>query len=611
MNMQQCLLPKDRLNEAMSSLDEARELFELGGFDHHAFAVRLQQAELLLELQAFDQAYREVHGVKDYFDTKGLLVRSVRASLVMVSALVEKAQRVDLHQEREQQAALLHEALAMCKRIALQAKRYHLQEEVYRSHHLLGKIFGLQGDVPKASRHYEAAIVQIERMLNDLAYDLSPWFLRTTWAVYEDIIALCLEQSHYQRAFAYLERARLLALRQYLNKSRALRDKQELTSVDFAALANRVLLSRTQQELERWQKKYHDYDVLLRNVDTLASNDVVDREVIQYELKRCEEKINELFEQLHLYQVESSTKISVKRRARSSIKKRLALTAYAQHLAPGQLMLAYCLCKGKLVIFTVTAEGLTAREIPDGLAQIDYWLPIFHARMLSDVQFNQQQVVRQILHKLYNLLIAPVFALLPPQSGSLIIIPYGSLHQLPFHAIYDGSQFLIEKFQISYLPASSTLIWFNEKGAQYGVADKEVVRKPLILGCSGNGELQRALEEATSVAQMIDGNCYWKMRQLLQDLLNRRRGVLLSTLRRMVRSGGMLLISLLSCLLMELLNAIDTFSLDLHACELVTLSGCETGLAQVSGGDEQVGLGRAFLAAGAHSLLMKFLACRG
>ena len=287
MNMQQCLSPKQRLNEAMSSLDEARELFELGGFDHHAFAVRLQQAELLLELQAFDQAYREVHGVKDYFDTKGLLVRSVRASLVMVSALVEKAQRVDLHQEREQQAALLHEALAMCKRIALQAKRYHLQEEVYRSHHLLGKIFGLQGDVPKASRHYEAAIVQIERMLNDLAYDLSPWFLRTTWAVYEDIIALCLEQSHYERAFAYLERARSLALRQYLNKSRALRDKQESERVDSAALANRVLLSRTQQELERWQKKYHDYDVLLRNVDTLASNDVVDREVIQYELKRC------------------------------------------------------------------------------------------------------------------------------------------------------------------------------------------------------------------------------------------------------------------------------------------------------------------------------------
>jgi CHAT domain-containing protein len=52
------------------------------------------------------------------------------------------------------------------------------------------------------------------------------------------------------------------------------------------------------------------------------------------------------------------------------------------------------------------------------------------------------------------------------------------------------------------------------------------------------------------------------------------------------------------------LNAIDAFSLNLAGCELVTLSGCETGLALSSGGDEQLGLGRAFLAAGANSLLM-------
>ena len=52
------------------------------------------------------------------------------------------------------------------------------------------------------------------------------------------------------------------------------------------------------------------------------------------------------------------------------------------------------------------------------------------------------------------------------------------------------------------------------------------------------------------------------------------------------------------------LNALDAFSLDLQGCELVTLSGCETGLSLSGGGDEQLGLGRAFLAAGASSLVM-------
>ena len=52
------------------------------------------------------------------------------------------------------------------------------------------------------------------------------------------------------------------------------------------------------------------------------------------------------------------------------------------------------------------------------------------------------------------------------------------------------------------------------------------------------------------------------------------------------------------------LNAIDAISLDLKGCELVTLSGCETGLSLSGGGDEQLGLGRAFLAAGVPSLVM-------
>jgi CHAT domain-containing protein len=51
-------------------------------------------------------------------------------------------------------------------------------------------------------------------------------------------------------------------------------------------------------------------------------------------------------------------------------------------------------------------------------------------------------------------------------------------------------------------------------------------------------------------------------------------------------------------------NAIDAFTLNLQGCELVTLSGCETGLALSGGGDEQLGLGRAFLAAGAQTLVM-------
>ena len=572
-------------------------LFEAGGFDHHASAARLQQAELLLELQDFEMAYDEARAVKNYFDVKGLIARSVRASLVMISALVGKVHKIDLNQEQEQQTALLHEALAICKQNALLAHRHNLQEEVYKIHYHLGKLYALQGNPVKASKHHDAAIVQIERILDDLAYDLSPSFLRTTWAVYEDTIALCLEQSQFERAFAYLEQARSMSLRQHLNKSKGSQDKKVTGNSNNAfVLANRALLLRTQQELERWQEKYRDYSVLLKNIDTLASP-VIDRAVIQFELKRSEEKISELFERLHLYQVATSAITSPKRRTKSSIKS-VDSAGLRQHLAPDQLLLAYCLCKGKLVIFALTAEGLNTHEIVDGLAQLDYLLPILHARILFSTQFNQQQTVRRLLQKLYDLLIAPVTSLLPPPSGTLTIVPYGSLHKLPFHALYDGSQFLIEKFQVNYLPASNILTWLhtsNRAGDQYSVAGKGAVRKPLLLGYSGNGELQHALEEVKSLAQMLGGNCYLEDDATIARLVELAPG---SPIIHIATHGTIRwdAPNFSSVLLADgRLNAIDAFSLDLHACELVTLSGCETGLAQVGGGDEQVGLGRAFL----------------
>src|SRR5260370_35594939 len=93
------------------------------------------------------------------------------------------------------------------------------------------------------------------------------------------------------------------------------------------------------------------------------------------------------------------------------------MTQLRQHLAPDQILLACFLSKGKLVTFVVTAEQVIPHENPTGGTQLERLLPLLHAHLQPggwpDPQQPPQQPIRRLLNKLYDLLIAPVAALLP------------------------------------------------------------------------------------------------------------------------------------------------------------------------------------------------------
>jgi tetratricopeptide (TPR) repeat protein len=602
------LVSVGRLNEAIAALNEATVLFERGGFDHHALATKLQQAEILLEMGLATKAYDEAQKVKAYFEAHGLVARFVRACLVMVGSLIEQTQQAEARREEEQQDILLQEAVLLCKHVIVQARQHYLQEEVYRIYYLLGRLYALQGDTIKVARHYRAAIAQIERILDDLVFDLSPSFLRTAWMVYEDMIAFCLERKQTEHAFNYLERARSMALRQYLNTSKILVDgREELGNVMAAPVleADSASVLRIQYELKAWQEKYRDYSVLLAEADTSVSP-TIEREIIEVELKRCEAKLNELFERLYLQQATTRLTPQVKKGEKRRLHDQV-ITRVRQNLSAGQLLLAYFLYKGSLVIFALTSEHLITHENPDGMKQLKRLLPLLHAHLQPGGWPNPlqppQQGIHHMLDKLYQLLIAPVQTILPPRPGYLTVVPYGPLHTLPFHALYDGSRYLIEDYQVNYLPASGLLK--SSAGVEIDQrASIEASQPPLVFGFSGQGHLQRTLEEAKTLATMLGGRCYLEEEATIARLIEEAPG---SPIIHLATHGHSRLDApnFSSVRLADgRFNAIDAFNLNLKACELVTLSGCETGLALSAGGDEQLGLGRAFLAAGAGTLVM-------
>jgi CHAT domain-containing protein len=606
------LVASHQLQSALAALHESWLLFHQKGFDYYASITKLQQTELLLEMGEATEAYSQAGSLKDYFEAQGLVERAIRASLVMVGSLIEQAQQAGKHQEGEQQAILLLASAKLCKQSVKQAQKHHLQEEVYKGQSLLGKIFALQGDIPQAIKHYGASIAQIERMLDDLAYDLSPDFLHATWTVYEEMIGLYLQQGQIEQAFSYLERARSMALRQYLNKSQIWADKQDEQEEGSSApiwLDSNVARVRTQYELKSLQEHYRRYSVLLTQVDTSVSP-AVEKEIIETELKRCETKLSELFERLYLQQ--AARHPSNRNRSKKSNLQRLNSAQLRQHLALDQLLLVYFQQKERLIIFALTRESLTTYEILDGAQQLRRLLPFLHVHLqqgrLSNVDQIAHRGVRQMLNKLYKLLIAPVAAQLPPSSGYLTIVPYGPLHTLPFHALYDGEHFLIENYQVNYFPASSLLMQRDaseKEREQDGYVEPAPVNPepPLIFGYSDQGYLTDVLKEARSLAAMLNGDCYLDADATITRLIEKASG---SPIIHLATHGHsrMDAPNFSSVRLADgHFNALDAFSLDLKRCELVTLSGCETGLALSGGGDEQLGLARAFMAAGAGALV--------
>ncbi len=624
------LIAVGRLQEALTVLNEAQTLFERDGFHHYILATRLQRAELLLAMGDAAKAYEEAQSIKGSFNEQGLVGQSVQASLVLAGSFLAQARQAEARREQEQYTILLQEAKSSCEKAISSARQLSLLEEVYKGQYLLGQVLALQGNSAMAARYYTAAIAQIERILDNLVYDLSPSFLQTAWEVYGAMITLCLQEGKAERAFNYLERARSMALRQYLNLATSPERKGEEVATSPASLNNSAMILRTQDELTSWQKKYRNYSVLLAEMDNTdakgtdgnssALSSIVEREVIEEELKQCEAKVNELFERLYVQQFTAPATASSpsRRRARNRQKSQtndllfmdnLNIAQLRQRLSPEQLVLVYFVDKERIVLFAMTAEQFVTYEQPDGMKQLRRLLPFLHARLQPAGWANpqqpgqaQQQGVREMLKKLYDLLIAPVAALLPPPSGTVTIVPYGPLHTLPFHALYDGSYFLVEHYQIGYLPAASILPRYNGSESREAIVHER--RSPLIFGYSGKGHLQRALEEARTLAEMLDGRCFLEEEATIARLNEEAEG---SPIIHLATHGQSRLDApnFSSVLLADgRFTAIDAFNLQLRECELVTLSGCETGLAMSGGGDEQLGLGRAFLAAGARSLVM-------
>ncbi|MEQ1907289.1 MAG: CHAT domain-containing tetratricopeptide repeat protein [Vicinamibacterales bacterium] len=201
---------------------------------------------------------------------------------------------------------------------------------------------------------------------------------------------------------------------------------------------------------------------------------------------------------------------------------------------------------------------------------------------------------RRHLRELYDQLVAPVRPLL--RAEHLVVVPHGVLHYLPFHALEDAGGALIDAYAISYAPSASVFRLCQ-------IRPPSPHHDSLVLALA-DGFAPHIGDEATQVAQCLPAPTLrtgtMATRACLRELGAVSRYVHIATHGYFRRDNPMLSSIRLAD---GDLSLADTYGLTLDA-DLVTLSGCGTGLSAVMGGDELVGLMRGFLYAGARSLLL-------
>ena len=562
-----------RYGEALNSLSQARQIFAALGSQVQAASTDLERAAVLLCEDRYLESLVLAQECIAIFKAYSLPIEEAQALIVAARAALAL-------KEYPQVCEFLQEALRVGEEVNIPTVRY-------QSHSLLGALFVAQGDLETARMEYELAIHEVEQLRGQLMVEFRVSFLEGKESLYEEMVRICINQHQPLLGLDYAERA----------KSRALLDllayRLDLTiqarEPEDEPLVEELVLLRAERDhhYRRWGSDGEGTEQNERRWTTSRSLSLES----QQEVLVLEKKITDLWHRLLIRNADYASEAAL-----WSVR-----TESAQpHLDQDTVLVEYYSIHGKLVVFLLTKTHVQSLQLDSDLTTVKALMqrlqlnlrtvPKSPPRAIAALKANAQA----ILHQLYQLLITPFEKQLAGYS-KLILVPHDALHYLPFHALHDGNSYLIERYEISYLPSSSSL--------RYCYGARPASGQSIVFGHSSNNHLPYAVEEAQKIATLLSGQAFLEghasVAKLYQAIPNCR--ILHFATHADFRLDNPLFSGL--ALADGWLTTIDIFNLRLKA-SLVTLSACQTGRNVMGGGDELLGLMRAFLSGGAASVAL-------
>lgn len=635
---------------AIKAYDAVRMRAQAAGDGYHEALCDLDQAELYLEINLYEDAVRLAQCARERFETLGMpyergkalaflalamshrgdtkralpLFRQARALFVaernrMWPPLIDIYRAIVLHRAGRSEAArmlaagALHvfgqsplatraalaelllarlqlesDELSAASRSATSAlarlERTEAPALQCQAHQVVGLVHEAAGDREGAVIAYQRARLDLERMRSRLhGDDLKIAFLKDKLGVYESLVSMCLARDTpraRRAAFGYIEEA----------KSRSLAD---LIAFRADALPGRAAgharslraLRESRARLTWLTRRLHDAD---REPPQESSIERVRADVQreQRRLGRLVEGVRRQDPELAALHEAGTVDVDL---IRTVLPDRAALVEYYD--VRGRFH-ASVLTRHQLRIVPLARVEDVRRSMRLLRLQLAKWrLSAEYLRTFGPVL---EAATRSHLQDLYTALVAPLRRYL--RGRHLIVVPHDVLHALPFHALYDGHRFLVDDVAIAYAP-SATVYYLcatrptvaRERALVLGVPDdrapriRDEVRE--VAGCLPNARLYTG-RRASRRRLQADGPGA-RVIHIATHGTFRRDNPMFSSIR--LGDGE--------------LHVFDLYGLRLPT-DLVTLSGCATGVNAVVGADELLGLTRGLLYAGARAALV-------
>jgi CHAT domain-containing protein/tetratricopeptide (TPR) repeat protein len=569
-----------RYAEAATDLTRAEVLFRTAGCEGWAAVVRVQHAAVLDRSGALVEALAEARAASVELRGRHQAVAGARADLIVASVLAKLG-----HPEPAVSAA--RAACSVARRLGVPLLEY----QAWR---LLGELAADADDDKAALRAFAYAIKALEKSQGRILTEQRAPFLEDKLAVYEAAIGLCVKAGDAPRAFAFAERG----------KTRALVDALALRASGLPLRPNTPTARGLTEELAALRRRYDRLSSTLfdpRPQDDLAASSVAGHaEVLSRELEACEARIGVVLDRLRLSGAADVERLALLQGHIYSPRRHLgAATALVQYAVVGEGLLIFVVRPGQPVQVRTVPGSAAAIQVARLRRQLE--LNLVAAITTRDEPLHLPSLeshARALLQRLHGLLIQPVHDLIA-DCQRLVIVPQGVLHGIPFAALHDGQQFLVERCEVVLAPSASAVTFCR----QPRVRRNEHPRNPcLVIAHSGDGLLPAALEEGETVATLLGGVRLFEADATVASVRQHigHADVVHVAAHGHARPDAPLFSHLR--LADGQLTALDCLDLQLE-CELVTLSACETGHAVVAAGDEPIGLTRSLLYAGARSVI--------